>query len=467
MITLHPHQQTAIDTARKKMMRSKSVLFVAATGFGKTIVAAFIVKKALEKQSQVMFLTHRIQLTDQTSNTMRAMDISHSFIASGYAYNPYARFHIATIGTVARRLKKLHRQPNIVIVDEAHLCLSATYRKALDHFKEQGAWIIGLTGSPIRLSGEPMSDMFDDIVRTPSTRWLIENGWLSDYRLFAPYTPDVKGVRKIAGDYSKAELERKLENDTKRIGSAVENYRKHAYGMRMIAFAISCDDARNIVQKFINGGIPAGYIDGETPKNERREIIRKLADGEIKILVNVQICTEGFDLSAQIGREVPIDGVILLRPTKSLALYLQMVGRGLRKKPYPAIILDHAGNCYEHGLPCEERDWDLDAGTVKKQGYNSGGVRVKQCLKCYRAHYASPSCPNCGYVYVTETRDIKEEEGELGEVDKNNLQKISRQEQGQAQSLDDLIKLGRKRNYKNPTAWAAKVLSGRMQKRRA
>jgi superfamily II DNA or RNA helicase len=199
-------------------------------------------------------------------------------------------------------------------------------------------------------------------------------------------------------------------------------------------------------------------MDGETPKDERRRIIRAFARREILILCNVEICTTGFDLASASGMDVTVEGIIDLRPTKSLALQLQKWGRGLRKKDYPAIILDHVNNSFKpdgtpnHGLPDDEREWSLADEKRSKRDKVEKADGLAICPKCFCHHAPKPVCPNCGHTYEVKGRVIEQVEGELLEVDKAALRKVRRVEEGACETLEDFIALGKARGYQS--GWA-------------
>jgi superfamily II DNA or RNA helicase len=180
------------------------------------------------------------------------------------------------------------------------------------------------------------------------------------------------------------------------------------------------------------------------------------------------LASEGFDLSAQVGRDVPVEAVVMLRPTKSLSLYVQMAGRALRKKDERAIILDHVGNCHAHGLPDFEHEWSLDGREKKKKA-----AAVFTCKVCYGT-FANPFkfCPNCGEMTLASTaaRGAPEQvDGELRELDRDMLRKrptydLHRQ---RARTLEELIEYGRAKGMNKPEGWARHVFEARQQKRRS
>ena len=449
----------------------RAILIQLATGGGKTALAAAMIKKALGKGNMIFFVVHRRDLITQTSNTFKDFKIPHGFIASGKPFNPYMNAYICSIDTLKNRLDSAPI-PKIVFVDECHLARAKGWQEVVNFYKSKGSWIIGLSATPWRLDGKGLGTLFDDMVCGPSMRELIDQGYLSDYRYFAPSSPDLSGIRTVAGDYNKGQLSEMMEKDNVIVGNAISHYKKHCKGMRAVAYCCSIKHSKMVAENFRNAGIPAEHMDGETPDNERRRIITDFATGKIKIIANVDLITTGFDLKNQSGLDVTIDAVILLRPTKSLSLYLQMVGRALRQKDYPAIILDHA-NCSKihDALPCDKFEWSLEGAKKSKNTSSQSGPRVIQCITdangpgCFYCYSYGNACPECGKPRAIKEKKIEEVEGELAELSRDQKVKAKKMEQGQARTLEDLIELGKKRNMKYPAKWASRVMAARLAKK--
>lgn len=462
MLELYPDQKQSIDALRNSMRRHKYILLQGATGSGKTAMATYMIANAKQKNNKTLFLVPRKELLKQTSESFRENNIPHSFMASGYEFNPYASVYIGMVGTLINRLDKLPKI-NLLIVDETHYG-SGTLDRIIAHFKKQGAYIVGLSATPWKLSGQGLGCWYDNMVCGPSIGDLIENKRLSEYRLFAPNTPDLSGIKISAGDYAKGQLSSFMEQERVLIGNAVNHYREHAMGRLNIAYCVSIKHSQIVCESFKSAGIPAAHIDGKTPDDERRRIIRAFARRELLVLCNCELLTFGFDLSMASGMDITVECMSDLRPTKSLALQMQKWGRVLRYKDYPALIFDHAGNVREFGLPCEDREWSLADRAQKKRGGSEPNIPVRQCEECFFVHRPAPNCPSCGYEYEINGREIDEVDGILGEVDPATFRKQKRSEQGMAKTIDDLIALGYQRGYKNPEFWAAKVYTGRGRK---
>lgn len=257
------------------------------------------------------------------------------------------------------------------------------------------------------------------------------------------------------GDYSVADLAKVADKPTI-TGDCIKEYEKLARGKRAIVFCVSVIHAKHVAEQFVAAGHWAVCIDGTMTKDLRRELVQRFRNGDTTIMTSCDLISEGFDLPA-------IEVAIMLRPTKSLALWIQQSGRALRPLPGKeyAVILDHAGNTMEHGLPDEVREWTLDG---KEKGAKKGKRPVKQCPSCFGVFLIGPlSCPYCEAILPLKPRVVEEVDGTLVEVDKEQLLLKLRykKEQGMAKSLDELIALGRKRGYRSPVQWAHHVMKFR------
>lgn len=462
MITLYPDQQEVIETLRQTMRTSKAVLLQSPTGSGKTAMAIYLMAKAAEKGKRVMFTVPRRELMKQTSQTFESYGIHHGFMAAGQPYNPFSKNYIGMTDTMARRIDRLPLA-DMVIVDETHYGAGAL-DAVINRYKEMGAWIVGLSATPWKLSGKGLGCWYDDMVMGKSIRWLIDNKRLSDYRFFRGKTRlDLSGLSVTAGDYAKGEVASFMEEQGVIIGDCVNDYRTRAMGRLHVVRCASIKHSQMTAASFRDAGIPAQHVDGTTPDDEMRRIVKAYARRELLVLTFCDLLNFGFDLSQASGMDVCIESGDDMKPSKSLAGQMQYWGRMLRYKEYPAIIMDRVNNWMEHGLPCTEREWSLDD---RKQTKANGekAPPTRQCGECFHIHTPAPKCPDCGHVYEIKGREIEEAEGELEEIDPKTMVMQSKQEQGRAQTLDDLIEVGRKRGMRFPAQWAAKVLSARMAK---
>ncbi len=369
-VILRPYQSKGVDDIRAAMAQNRRVLFVLPTGGGKTVTFSFITHAAIQKGKRIYIVVHRAEILDQISVALRQFNVPHGRIQPGRtATNDLVQ--IAMIGTVVRRLDKLPA-PDMIIVDECHHALTSSYVTLFGAYPR--ARVLGVTATPERLDGRGLGETFDTMVRGPSTRWLIENGFLADFDYYAPeVVADLSSVKTRMGDYAIDDLAAAMDKPTI-TGDAVAHYERFLAGRPAIAFCVTVDHAKHVASCFQDAGIASSSIDGSLPPGERKRIVGALKTGEIKVLTSCDLISEGFDVPA-------VSGAILLRPTKSLSLYLQQVGRALRLKPdgSKAVILDHVGNC-RHGTPKTAREWSLDA--KKRKGDSAG---VKQCKACFKA----------------------------------------------------------------------------------
>ena len=458
--TLLPDQTDLINRAKEKVRAGcKSLLIQGATGSGKTVIASDIVNGAYGKGKVCFFIVPRRELIRQTSNTFSEFGIPHSFIAAGMPCDTRMKIFIASQQTLINRLSII---PDIAIVDETHFG-SDGLDEIIKFYKDAGTVVIGLSATPWKLSGQGLGCWYDDMVCGPTIAWLIENGRLSKYRGFAPSRPDLSGLGVVGGDYAKGQLAERMENDRVLIGNAVKHYQQHALGKLNIAYCVSIAHSQITAEAFNDAGISAAHVDGKTPDDERKRIITAYAKRELMVLCNCDLLTFGFDLSSASGMNVTVESMSDLRPTKSLALQLQKWGRVLRMKPDPALIFDHADNFSEHGLPCSEREWTLSDRAKGKREGSEKIIPVRTCKPaedadgvmrgCYHVHKPSPSCPQCGRIYMVEGRKIEEVDGELAEIALVQAKKVliekkqKRQEQGRAKTIADLQAIAKARGY--------------------
>lgn len=452
-VELRDYQQRAIDDMRAALATNDSILFRGPTGCGKTVIASYMAQRSVARDRKIIFGVHRIELATQTAKTFDQFGISYSYIAAGFGYNPFAKAYIASADTLRNR-PELLKGCKLFVPDESHLWASKTRSALIASAKAEGAKIVGLSATPQRLDGKPL-DMFDALVEGPSEGWLIANGHLSDYRAYAPTRPDLSGLHTQAGDYVVGEVEDRFDKPAIH-GDAIASWRKYAAGKRTMVFAISRKHGAHVTDAYNAAGIPAVYIDGTTSKGDRLDRIERFADGRALILVSIALCIEGFDLSAQVGRDVPVEAVQLLNPTKSLPRARQMMGRALRPKPEPAIILDHvniimnADGTVNHGFPDDEHEWSL-AGREGKRQEGVPDFRIKNCASCFGVYPASkPRCPSCASEGVVKERKVEEIEGELIEIQRKA---DARHQMRSSRDLDSVARVAVERGYK--PAWIA------------
>jgi superfamily II DNA or RNA helicase len=458
---LRPYQDRLYyGLLREARAGHKAILAVLPTGGGKTVVASALMQNCLEKGRKAWFICHRDFLIDQTSGTMTQFGLGHGFIAAGRAEGVTDAMCVS-VDTLRSRLHRTTVRPDLVIWDEAHHSRAESWQRVWDWFGP-GVVHVGLTATPQRLDGRGLGPVagkaggFTAMVEGPTTAELMRLGMLSGYRAFAPGKIDLTGVRSVGGDYDPHQLSEAVEKSVI-VGDVVQHYRDRAAGLRAVYFAVNIGFSKRLAQAFSAGGIPAVHIDGTTPSIERVAAARALATGRVKVLVNCAILGEGFDLAAVAGMDCNIEAVGLVRPTQSLALHLQQIGRALRPKAQPAVILDHAGNVHQHGLPDDERFWTLDG----KKKNAARKTTVKTCEACLGVSPINATvCVCCGQPFVKTPRLGPDHvDGQLVEIDPKERARRMMQEVADARSLAELQAIGRRRGYK--PGWAYHVFEAK------
>jgi len=450
MIKLRDYQEKAIEDIRKEFRAgNRKVLLGLPTGGGKTCIATFMISEAAKKGLRCVFTCHRRELVDQTAKMFHENNIDFGIVAAGSKTIPGKLVQIALIQTLTRRLHTIP-QPNLLIIDEAHHAISKTWKRVHDTYPE--SWCVGLSGSPARLDGRGLGDIFDVIVQGPDTQKLILSGNLSRYKYYAPSAISLEGVRTSMGDYKISDIEDVMDKPTI-TGDAIREYLRYGRDGQFVIFCVSIKHSKNVTNAFNEAGIEARHIDGKMNAKERDGAVEAFRRGEIKILSNCEIVFEGFDIPN-------LTGAILLRPTKSLTIFLQQVGRALRPSPGKphAVILDHVQNYRHHGFPDDERQWSLHS---KKKSQRENIAPIKICPNCMMALPISTLMCPCGTIFESKQREVEEVDGKLEELDPATVKRQRKREQGKAQTLEALVELGQRRGYKHPRGWALNVLKFR------
>ena len=390
-MNLRPYQNELVEQVRGAWREGfKAPCIVLGCGGGKSCIVAEIARRTTWNGKRVLFLVHRRELVDQ---------IFRTFVRWGVLMD------LCTVGmvqTITRRLKKLPR-PALIITDENHHSMAQSYKRIYDYYADVPR--VGVTATPVRLNGDGLGDVNDKLIIGKSTKWLIDNHYLAPYDYYAPSVADLTGLHTRMGEYVREDIEKAMINNTV-FGDVVHYYRKLANGKRAVCYCASIRHSEATAAAFRDAGIPAAHIDGSTPKAERDRIIRAFRDGEVTILCNVDLISEGFDVP-------DCACAILLRPTHSLTLYIQQAMRCMRYRDGKrAVIIDHAGNYARHGMPDDDRTWTLEKKKRRsfKKEEDEQAERVRQCSECFftfsMAEHAS-RCPHCGYVFPKRERTVE------------------------------------------------------------
>lgn len=361
---LRPHQVQAKSKIFDAWGKYDSVMLQMPTGTGKTYLFTSLINDILKtykqahKEIKILVVAHRTELLDQISATLTRFGIPHGFIQGTREQNLWRRVQVGSIMSLLtdKNYNNVCRQRfDYIIVDEAHHSLADTYRKLFSLFPE--AKKLGVTATPWRLNHETFLSLYQCLITSPQIAWFISNGLLADFD-YVSIKPDSEVQRLVdnsevssTGDFSNTDLDNTFNNQ--RIRSKLyESYQQFAKGRKGIIYAINKRHAAKIAEMYSSHGVKAVAIDCDTPKDERQDLISAFKNGDIMVLVNVDIFTEGFDCP-------DVNFIQLARPTKSLALYLQQVGRGLRivEGKDKTIILDNVGLYNYFGLPDANRKW--------------------------------------------------------------------------------------------------------------
>ena len=380
MIQLRDYQSAAVARVEERIAAGKRhVVLVAPTAAGKTVMASKLISSAVADGKSVVVIAHRKELLDQTVDKLARFGIEAGVImGTDKRWNDQRPVQVCSIQTLARRLERRPRA-SLVIVDECHRATASSYRKVLETWPD--AVVIGLTATPWPSQRRGLAELFEDMVLVATPAELIQLGALVEYDAYAYDAPELHKVRITAGDFNQRDLG--IACNTKvLVGSVVREYLAHAKGRRAIVFPVNIEHSKALIEEFVPAGVRAAHVDGTTPKAERERILASFSEGSITVVASVACLSEGFDAPAA-------EVCILARPTKSLTLHLQMIGRILRPSPETgkvrALIHDHAGNLLRLGLPDDQRDYSLDS-TPK---------RLRELL----------TCPLCMAVLPTINRD--------------------------------------------------------------
>jgi len=358
MVELRPYQKEGIrrifEAWDPTRLNLKNVLFQMPTGTGKTTVFSEIVRKAKQKNKTVLIVVHRLELVKQISDRLTEFNVNVGIISAKHKPNPDHDIQVASIQTLSRRV---YPPADIVIIDECHHSKADTYKKLWKIYPK--ARFLGVTATPARINGEGFNDLYEILVPLEKLSYFFENGYLVCMKHLVCSIPDLSKVKQRMRDYDIEMLHNVMLNNSL-MANLVESYNKFAKGKKTIVFAVDILHSKEIVNRYRNAGISAAHVDATTNDNERKDILNKFKSGEIIVLSNVDIVSEGFDVP-------DCEVVQLARPTKSLVLYLQQVGRCMRpsKGKECGLILDNAGLWLEHGLSYIDREWSLEG--IEKQ----------------------------------------------------------------------------------------------------
>lgn len=455
---LRPYQSETIANILDSMRQgNKHIIVQQPPRTGKTVIMAEIARKTTSKGNRVMFIIHRKEVLAQAKTTFRKQDVNMNLATMGM------------VQTLTRRVNKL-TEPQLILIDEAHHALSQSYRRIIDAFPN--AYILYFTATPIRTGHDQLDQIADDIIVGKSIKWLTDQGYLAPFRYFSmPDIDTVKLKKSSTGDYTNESMDEAIDKAV--YGDVIEQYNEHAKGMQAVCYSYSISSAKLIADHFNKAGISAVEVDGMTPAEERDELVQQFRDQKIKILVNVNLFTEGVDLPN-------VDCVIMVRPTQSLALYLQFAMRCLNpRKGKEAVIIDHVENWKRFGTPSADRDWTQAIVTSKKRKKADPTPPTVQCNQCMMVwelkDLINGCCPECGFKITKDRKPVEVVKTDLVEIDQETenaryeadhrvgmakqiignrlMQAVADKTVGQLSSIEELKAYGKLHGFKPGWAW--------------
>jgi len=353
---LRGYQKKLITDLKKSLMAGNhNVVVQSPAGSGKTVTMAAIAKSATDKHNNVLFIVHRREIVEQVKKTFKAYGVDMSLC------------YVGMVQTVKSRLEKLDT-PKIILVDESHHSLAKSYKSIFKCFKS--ANVIGFTATPIRLSGQGLSDVFDDLILGPSIEWLISNHFLAPYKYYSVKLIDDKKLKhNSTGDFSSSSMNEASKNII--YGDVIKEYKRIADNTKTIIYTHNVESSKQVAKEFNKSGYKALQVDGNTPKKQRKQAMYDFRSGKVQILVNAELYGEGVDVP-------DCQTVIMLRPTESLSLFIQQSMRCMRYQPSKqATIIDHVTNYARFGLPDSEHNWSLQGISKSKKKTNTDSISIR------------------------------------------------------------------------------------------
>jgi len=455
LITPHPFQVEAIKALHASAKSgNKKIVLQAATGSGKTVVTAGIIREYVELGKKAVFIAHRWELVKQAADKLERMGVPAGIIMAGEELTdaPVQVCSKDTLLARAIRTCKMQLPPaDLVIVDECHRVGSSEYQRLLAEYPD--AQIIGPSATPALPNGGGMGAFFDDLVVARSVSKLIEEQYLVPARCFVPHVPNLKGVKVQRGDYVQRQLEERMDRP-RLVGDIILTWERIAGpgkagepgGRPTLVFASGIRHSMHLRDRYIERGHKAAHVDAKTPTDERDDIIKRFLSGEITVVTNCAVFTEGTDL--------PLCSCIVLAcPTRSRIKFFQTIGRGMRTwlGKTDMVMLDHAGALNLHGFPDEDIEWSLDVSRqiqdVYERAKQEGKVRAPiTCPECYATYAAvSGCCPNCQYVFPQRTPLPQEEkDGRLVEVTRQTDVPFAQMQRAWNKFISDCVKENKK-----------------------
>lgn len=400
---LRGYQKELIDRIYRSMsVGHRHIIVQSPPRTGKTVVMAEIARRTTDKGNRVCFIIHRKEVLDQAKATFETQGVDPKLLEAGM------------VQTLTRHVDEM-QAPAVILIDEAHHALAKSYRRILDKFPQ--AVVLLFTATPVRTGKNQLDQIADDLIVGQSIKKLTADGFLAPFWYYGAKHKDIdqKRLKKSStGDFTDASIEEALSR--KIYGHTVDEYLDKADGKQAVVYTYSVKAAKALADEFVSRGITAQAVDATTPADVRDKAVQAFRDQQLKVLVNVNLFTEGIDLPN-------VDCVIMVRPTASLALFMQFSMRCLNpRRGKIAVILDQVGNWERFGLPDDDRNWELLAKSrhASKRVGKKGTVSVIQCPNCYavidRQNVEDNTCPYCEYSPLVKRGNVQQVEGKLEKI---------------------------------------------------
>jgi len=450
-ITLRDYQTEIISDVRRSFSEGhKRIILQMEVGAGKTIVAAEIIRMAIEKRNRVLFIAPRRQLIYQTVEALEKFNIQCGTIMAGVQRFYQPLIQVASFDTITARVGSGRMEipeASLVIADECHMLMSPARLNILDKYPR----VLGLTATPALANGKGMGKFYTDIVDGLTMGEMVKAGHLVSMRYFVGESPDLAGAKlNKDGDYSEKFLE-SVNDKPKLIGAIYDNWKRIAANRTTLIFAVNRKHARHLHDEFISHGVTCEYIDGETKPEERELIKSNVMSGKTQVIVNIGVMVAGVSWDK-------IDCIVMARQTKNISTWRQCLGRGSRlfEGKSECIVIYHGDNFEELGRMDDSITWSLDDKTTvkerkQKEQQDSKEPKEITCKECGTVFKSRRDCPACNFEAIPTGEDIPYHEAELVEVKTTSIDK----------KLFYSMLLGYCKNNNKKTSYALAIFKGK------
>lgn len=436
MSSLRPYQKRSIADTYEALRTNDRVMLQLPTGSGKTHIAMAIIKQGLKHGRRINFCVDRITLLDQTFDKFREAGLPVSIMQGNHSlFRPEKPVQIVSLQTLARRTRDRWPPANLFIIDEAHTHYEVTSKVMR---KWTNVKVLGLSATPFTTG---LGRHYEALVVGATTEELMLQGYLSNFIAYGPSQPDLRGVRHTNGDYNVNDLEQRMSTIT---GDLLTHWRKHGQGKKTIGFTPTVRYAEHLAELFTANGIPSDYVCGKDSEERRLDVLTRYRAGDITCLFNCEVLIKGYD-------QPDIEVGIVARPTRSLSLHIQMLGRLLRTAPgkEKAIILDHAGNIGRLGFPdapLPDTLCDRERGVSSRDRRDPEEPTPWTCPQCTTiVQPGNRTCPSCGFM-PRQPHQVEVVEG--------SLRKLARTDKVEKQAVySQLLHIAAQRNRRH--GWVA------------